>query len=231
MTSAAQHSPSGTLPEKALDTTDQVDAKVMFQALQTELNARVQSRAAINTTHIQTIVALVVGYFVTRANTATASTDIPVLPYLIATLIPFVSYYFVGLYRHNDMQIGLLNKCLGRIEDQSARLEYANRFYRVGGDYAISWDARAHSHAALWWLCCASPILYVAELLIVTGVSIRGSPTLATAKAVVDQYFVSWMGLAFLISGAVSVANLRSLEATQAFRDTLIEQRKAYQRK
>lgn len=134
---------------------NKIDEATLFSALQSELNARVSARAAINTSHIQTIIFFVGGYVIVK-NTTSAS---PWLPYMFSTIIPIISYYFVSLYRHNDLQIGLLNRSLRKLE-QNSSVQDDLRFFQVGSfSGSQSYEARSISHFAVMMLCLASPLL------------------------------------------------------------------------
>lgn len=150
-----------------------VDEKTLFAGLHGELNSRVGARAAISTAHLQTIVAFAAGFLITKASGPTEGgpSQTAALALMICGLMPAISYYFISLYAHNDLQIGLLNQCLRELEERNLELPEVVRFYRMNGPYSASYDARGFSHAAVIMLAMLSPILITIDTLIRIGPS------------------------------------------------------------
>lgn len=143
---------------------DSIDDKTLFGALHGELNTRISARAAISTAHLQTIVAFAAGFIVTKNVGFALAQPMANIALLICVMMPAISFYFIALYAHNDLQIGLLNQCLREIEERNTTLPAEVRFYRKGGLYSASFEARWYSHSAVIMLAMLSPVLLIADL-------------------------------------------------------------------
>lgn len=143
---------------------DPIDDKALFGALHGELNTRISARAAISTAHLQTIVAFAAGFIVTKNVDLALAQPMANIALLICVMMPAISFYFIALYAHNDLQIGLLNQCLREIEERNTTLPPEIRFYRKGGLYSASYEARWYSHSAVIMLSMLSPVLLIADL-------------------------------------------------------------------
>lgn len=182
---------------------NKIDARTLFAALQGEMNSRITARAAINVAHLQVIMAFAGAYLVSAAVDAKGAGFAAV----ISALIPLVSFYFVSLYSHNDIQIGLLNRTLRRIEDLSDLPEQL-RFLTVGAESGeASYAARRISHRAVVLLCLTSPALVVASMVMRPWSGPLTDP-------------LPWLALAFAV--AISLANWLRLRRVQKKRDDLI---------
>lgn len=140
------------------------DSKTLFTSLQAELNSRVLSRVSINIGHMQTITAFSAGFIITRI--AHGNYINIYAPHFFLLVIPFISYYFISLYIHNDLQIGFLNKYLNKIESHSAipvSLRFYDRNKSVG---RMSFEARGVSSHAIKWMCVVSPVIFVIDTIL-----------------------------------------------------------------
>ncbi|MBP2158411.1 MULTISPECIES: hypothetical protein [Asticcacaulis] len=186
-----------------------IDEKTLFSGLQSELNSRVIARASINTAHIQTVVTFTAGYIAARASSNFDSSGY--LGYIVGAIIPMVSYYFISLYRHHDMQIGLLNRTLRRIED-SSEISDMHRFFKVGGDSgAKSYKARNISNMAVIWLCFLSPVVIFLDYVILFANNGFSWPEFSN----IDYIFVTWVA-------SLTAWNFWSLLRLGKFRKDLI---------
>jgi hypothetical protein len=172
-----------------------VDEKTLFAALQGELNSRAQARAAINTTHIQTIMVFTGGYLAARVTGEATNGSIALV---ISTLFPLASAYFVSLYGHNDTLIGSLNRSLRKLEEKGS-VELALRYYDVGAT-GRNLNARRSSHVAVMLLCATCPFLLGLEYMF-SWLDDFKIPPLPDRK--------TWA--AFIIIGCVTAANILRL--------------------
>lgn len=202
-----------------------LDDKAVFAALQSELNSRISTRASINTAHLQTVVALVAGFIAARAvkgDCVGTSERIEFFSYYLAATIPFISVYFVSLYKHNDIQIGLLNLALKRIEARSWKtLPDSIRFYKVGGDFRASFEARKVSHRAVIGLCCVSPILVLGGSLGQSATELGTSFLLFLHSGHHNVRSEFWF---LVLTMAVSMFNVATLVQLQSYRNDLMRQ-------
>ena len=193
-----------------------IDQKTLFTALQAELNSRVIARVTINTAHLQTIIIFVAAFIAAKvaANSSTPLAAVTRYSYFITMIMPLISCYFVMLYKHNDMQIGLLNLCLRRIEEHSQDALAENiQFYKNNGCYEDSFRARTFSHGAVIGLCLFSPLLVVGDAGFETWWS---TPPNAIWDSIpkLAKFTVVW-------TGSISVINVVILCLLQRYRNKL----------
>lgn len=197
------------------DKQSMIDEKTVFSSLQTEINARVIARASINSFHFQVILAFA-SACITLKVAAEATPDntkilLGNLFFIAGLIIPLASLYYISLYIHNDMQIGLLNKCMRKIEEKS-EISDDIKFYKIGGIYSQSFNARKWSHYAVLALSTTSPSITLIEQLY----------HLAT-HGTSGWNYTSIQTILFVFAGAITIANVILLSRLQKFREDLIK--------
>lgn len=196
-----------------------IPPSTIFNSLHSELGARISTRASINTAHIQTIMTFAGGYLFATVAAKEISNHAIYLPYAISVIIPCISYYYIALYRHNDMHIGLLNLLFRKIEEEhGSTLSKEIRFYALDGFYQDSFRARRISHRAIYFLCLLSPILIVLDSLFRLLVEQLGNGERLICKTQTELYL---SGGVFLFVVAVSLYNIKTLHDAQLYRDSL----------
>lgn len=160
------------------------------------------------------------GYLAAKL-TVPQSPQLTYLTYTISAIIPCISYYFIALYRHNDMHIGLLHLLFRKIEEEHADLLGNEvRFYAIDGFYKDSFDARKISHRAIYLLCLLSPMLIITDSAI--AFFITGSNRFVegiTNVTAIKEFIVFLFALIFVCS--ISLYNITLLRKAQEYRDSL----------
>ena len=192
---------------------ERLDVTTLFSSLQSELNARVIARASINSAHIQTILLFIGGYIISKYTTPTPAGPNFLAPFLICGIIPMISWYFISIYAHNDMQIGLLNRTLRRIEDVSGIDDKLRFFKRESDSGSKSFHARQQSHFAVFMLCLVSPIIIFTDKLIYMILNkktelILDHPTLIVISIVIFLSLINIITLIRLNKARALLANM-----------------------
>ena len=192
-----------------------LDLGVLFSALHGELNARVIARTTINVAHLQSILIFSGGFILTDdSGLKLGGSGQSLLQYAFSSVIPLISFYFVSLYRHNELQIGTLTRHL-RLIESTGDIAEPLRFYparsRGGIDSRAAWSI---SHRSIILLCCTSPALILLER---AFDAIYEQPAVAQFDGSTALFF----GFSFL----VSAANVHALMKLRRTRDPLADDR------
>jgi len=152
-----------------------LNAVSRFSAAHSEINARISSRANLNIGHLAGVTSVTALYY-TAMFAAAEHPNLGIQNYypLIAIAIPLISTYFVSLYVHNDIIIGLLGAFCAAIEAAEENEAQDCRLPRwFGGGAAEDQDvwlyealaARKWADWSVIGLCAVSPCVVFVDVI------------------------------------------------------------------